>query len=82
MNLKPYFVYIVECSDSTYYTGISYDIEQRIKKHNSGKGAKYTRARLPVKLKYSKKLKSYNAACGREAEIKRMSRQEKEKLFK
>lgn len=76
-----YHVYIVKCADKTYYTGITNDIDQRIKRHNSGHGAKYTRARLPVQLMYSEKQPSYKKACQREAEIKSWRREEKEKLF-
>ena len=47
-----YYVYIVECKDGTLYTGWTTNIEERIKKHNQGKGAKYTRSRCPVNLKY------------------------------
>ena len=46
-----WYIYIVECSDNTFYTGITTDINRRLLEHNSGKGAKYTRARLPVVLK-------------------------------
>ena len=47
------YMYVVECADGTLYTGYTTDVERRLKTHNSGKGAKYTRARLPVKLLYS-----------------------------
>lgn len=47
---QPWYVYIVECSDGTLYTGVSPDVEKRMDKHNSGKGAKYTRSRRPVRL--------------------------------
>ncbi len=49
-----FWVYIVECSDNTFYTGYTPDIEKRIKLHNAGRGAKYTRDRLPVKLVWRK----------------------------
>lgn len=75
------FVYIVQCADNTYYTGWAVDIKQRIKEHNSGKGARYTRARLPVKLVYQEELKDKSAALRREIEIKRLKRAQKIKLI-
>jgi len=82
MKDKTYYLYILECADGTYYTGISNDVEKRIKKHNCRQGAKYTRGRVPVNLKYCEKHNSYKAAINREVEIKRWKREEKEKLFK
>jgi len=76
------FVYIVQCADKTYYTGWTVDIKQRIKEHNSGKGAKYTRARLPVRLVYQEKINEKSAALKREMEIKRLSRVQKAQLIK
>jgi putative endonuclease len=72
-----WFVYIVRCSDQSLYTGITTNVAARIKIHNSGKGAKYTRARTPVKLVYKKAMCSGSAARQREAAIKKLSRQEK-----
>jgi putative endonuclease len=77
-----WWVYIVECSDGTYYTGITYDIDQRIKKHNSGRGATYTRARTPVQLIYSEQYSSHMEAARREFEIKKLKRNEKQLLIK
>jgi len=82
MPLKLYYVYILECSDGSYYTGITYDIEQRIKRHNRGKGCEYTKNRLPVKLLFSEKHNSYKEAFNREKEIKGWRREKKERLFK
>ncbi|MBO4784943.1 MAG: GIY-YIG nuclease family protein, partial [Lachnospiraceae bacterium] len=48
-----YYIYILECADNTLYTGYTNDLENRLKAHNEGKGAKYTKSRLPVKLVYS-----------------------------
>lgn len=80
---KPYFVYIVECSDGTLYTGITNDLEKRMQAHNTLKaGAKYTKARRPVILTYFEELSSRSEALKREAQIKRLSRQEKISLFK
>jgi putative endonuclease len=72
-----HWVYIVECSDKTYYTGYSNDIDKRIEKHNSGRGAKYTRTRRPVKLVYKEKFETKSEALKREYEIKQKSRKEK-----
>lgn len=71
------YVYILECSDNTLYTGWTNDIEKRLKTHLSGKGAKYTRARLPVKLIYHEEFQDKIAAQKREYEIKQMCRSEK-----
>ena len=78
---KCWFVYMVECSDGTIYTGITNNIEQRIIKHNSGKGAKYTRARIPVVLKayWTYDLKSEAAKA--EYAFKQLSREEKMELI-
>jgi putative endonuclease len=75
-------VYIVQCKDGTYYTGITTDIDARIKVHNSGLGAKYTRGRGPVKLVWSEGLLTRGEALRRECEIKKMSRAEKQQLIK
>ncbi|MBO0524586.1 GIY-YIG nuclease family protein [Clostridium botulinum] len=75
------YVYIVECRDKTLYTGWTTDIERRIGQHNKGKGAKYTRARRPVVLKYFEEFDTNREAMKRECEIKKLSRQDKIKLF-
>lgn len=73
-----YAVYIVECADGTLYTGITTDLKRRIEEHNtSSKGAKYTRARRPVKLVYSKRFRTRVTASRAEATMKALSRQEK-----
>ena len=77
-----YSVYIVECSDGTYYCGYAKDLERRIAEHNlSKKGAKYTFSRRPVVLKYSEKFDTLSAALKREYQIKKLSRLEKGKLL-
>ena len=78
-----YYVYIVECVDRTLYTGIATELERRVSEHNgSDKGAKYTRARRPVKLVYSEKHIDRSSASKREYEIKKkMSRTQKLKLI-
>ncbi len=74
---KQWVVYILECSDGTLYTGITDDLERRLKAHNSGKGAKYTRGRCPVELRYQENSESHSAALRREREIKRFTREKK-----
>lgn len=73
-----YHLYILRCSDSTLYTGITTNLPRRIKEHNSSKlGAKYTRNRQPVKLVYSKKFNNRSRASKEEARIKKLSRSKK-----
>ena len=77
-----YSVYIVQCSDTTLYTGIAVDVEKRIHEHNfSVKGAKYTKVRRPVKLLYTEQHKDRSSASKREYEIKKMTREKKLKLI-
>ena len=75
------YVYIVECADHTYYTGWTTDVARRVACHNSGKGAKYTRSRLPVVLRYYEAYETKQEAMSREYAIKQLSRQEKEELI-
>ena len=72
-----WFVYILQCCDKSLYVGISTDVTRRIDIHNSGKGAAYTRSRLPAELVYVEKMKSESDARKREAEIKKWKRAEK-----
>ncbi len=72
-----YYVYVVRCCDGTLYTGWTNDLHNRIRTHNAGKGAKYTRSRLPVRLVYSETLSSEREARSREWRLKRLSRAEK-----
>ena len=77
-----YYVYIVECADGTYYTGITTDLERRILEHNfSFKSAKYTRSRRPVRLVYSSIANNRSDASKEEYRIKRLSRAQKQKLI-
>ena len=76
-----HFVYILRCNDNTLYTGYTTDIERRVKEHNQGKGAKYTRGRTPVELVYWEKKKSKSIALKREYKIKQLSRKDKIKLI-
>lgn len=75
-------VYIVRCCDDTLYTGIAKDVDERLKKHNSGKGAAYTRARGPVSLLYHEEGLTRSEALVREAAIKRLPRDKKETLVR
>lgn len=77
----PYEVYVLECADGTLYTGIARDAAARLAVHNSGRGAKYTRSRLPVTLRYRETQPDKGAALRRELEIKGMTRAEKLKLI-
>ena len=75
------YTYIVKCGDGTYYTGWTNDIEKRMKAHNEGKGAKYTKTRRPVVLMYYESFQTKEEAMRREWEIKQLKRGEKEKLI-
>ena len=75
------YTYIVQCSDGTYYTGWTNDLEKRIKSHNAGTGAKYTRHRLPVTLVYYEAFATKQEAMRREYAIKHLSRHQKEHLI-
>ena len=77
-----WFVYIVCCADNTFYTGITTNLEKRILTHNQGVGAKYTKMRLPVKLIYSESQTNRSSASIREAEIKKLTKKQKEILIK
>lgn len=76
-----HYVYIVKCNDDTYYTGYAKNLEQRILTHNQGKGARYTRGRLPVNLVYYEMYDNKSDAMKREWEIKQLTRKEKENLI-
>lgn len=74
----PYHIYILECSDNTLYTGWTTDLEKRVLTHNTSKlGAKYTKARRPVRLVYSESFETKSQAMKREYEVKGMSRVDK-----
>lgn len=76
------YTYILECADHTLYTGWAVNLNKRIDVHNAGKGAKYTRARLPVKLVYYECFETKQEAMAREYVIKQMSREKKLELIK
>ncbi|MFH4903812.1 GIY-YIG nuclease family protein [Staphylococcus cohnii] len=79
--MDKHFIYIVRCKDGSLYTGYAKDIEQRIAKHNSGQGAKYTKIRRPVELVYQEMFGTKSEAMKREYEIKTFSRQKKLQLI-
>ncbi len=72
-----YYIYIVECSDGSLYTGYTTDLERRMKVHNSNKGAKYTRGRTPVSLLYYEEYDNKGEAMKREIDIKKLRREKK-----
>jgi putative endonuclease len=72
-----WIVYILECSDKSLYTGITNDMERRLEDHRTGRGAKYTKHRSPLKLRYTELRRSKSAALKREAAIKSLARSEK-----
>lgn len=75
------YTYIVKCGDGSLYTGWTKNLEERMKSHNEGKGAKYTRARLPVQLVYYEVFDTRKQAMKRECAIKKLSRKDKLKLI-
>ena len=75
------YCYIVECADGTYYTGWALDPQKRVQVHNKGRGAKYTKMRLPVKLVYVEEQPDRRTAMKREIAIKKMTREGKQKLI-
>ena len=80
-DMSKFYTYVARCNDGSLYTGYTVDLAERETKHNEGKGARYTRARLPVKIVYSEELETKSEAMKREYEIKRLSKKEKEELI-
>jgi len=80
--MSKWTVYILKCNDDSLYTGITNDLEKRVKKHNEGCAAKYTRAKRPVLVVYTESAVNSSSAKKREAEIKKLSRQAKLELIK
>ncbi len=76
------YAYIVECADGTLYSGWTNDLEKRVAAHNAGQGAKYTRSRRPVTLRYYEEFEDKSEALRREAALKKLSRAKKLKLIK
>ena len=77
--MMPY-TYLVQCADGSYYAGWTTDLETRLQAHNSGRGARYTRGRLPVRLVYWETQPTRSAAQRREAALRRLSRNQKQAL--
>ncbi len=86
VSLATWFVYILRCSDGSLYTGVTTDIQRRVKEHNGegakGRGAKYTKAHSPVKLVYQEVVSTRSEAQIREAQLRKLSKLEKEKIVK
>jgi len=80
-NLSSY-VYVLRCGDGSLYTGWTNDLKQRLAAHQSGKGAKYTRGRLPIEMVYFEEMPDKSAALKRENELKKLKKTEKELLIK
>lgn len=78
---KDWTVYILRCGDKSLYTGIAKDVRARVKQHSEGRGASYTRTRLPVELLYQRKGLTHSEALVREAQIKAMPRSKKEEII-
>jgi putative endonuclease len=76
----PHYFYLARCNDDSLYSGTCINLEEREATHNAGKGAKYTRAKGPVKFVYHETFETLSEARKREAEVKKMSKIEKEKL--
>jgi putative endonuclease len=77
---KPWFVYLARCSDGTLYCGVARDVAERIAKHDAGKGARYTRGRGPLKVEAVRKCETKSDALRLEIAVKRLAREEKERL--
>ncbi len=77
----PYFVYLLECRDKSYYCGFTSDIEKRVAAHNAGRGGRYTRSHRPVRLVYFEKKGAMQEAMRRELEIKAIGRKGKQALI-
>ena len=76
-----WYVYILECADHTFYTGITTDLDTRVREHDAGSGARYTRGRRPVRLIYSEQVPDRGTAQSREYSIKQLSRTQKSRLI-
>lgn len=81
MSPMPHYFYLARCSDDSLYSGTCIDLQEREAMHNSGKGAKYTRSRLPIRMVYHEEYETLSEARKREAEVKRFSRNKKEELI-
>lgn len=77
-----FFLYVLECSDGTWYTGYTVDVDERVKAHNAGAGAKYTRSRLPVRLLVQATFATKREAMSAEYRFKQLTRRQKERLVR
>lgn len=77
-----FYLYVLECSDGTWYTGYTVDVEERVRTHNAGEGAKYTRGRLPATLVASARFATKREAMSAEYRFKRLTRRQKERLVR
>ena len=75
-----HYFYVLECADGSYYAGYTNDVERRVHTHNEGKGAKYTRGRRPVQLRYVEEYKTKTEAMRAEYRFKQLSRSAKERI--
>ena len=78
---EAYHVYMLECADGSYYTGIAKNLQDRLAVHQAGRGSRYVAAKLPFQLVYTETVPSKSAALKREIEIKRMTHQQKQRLI-
>ena len=79
--MSKWFLYIIKCKDSSLYTGITTNLEKRLKQHNEGRATKYTRGRKPVKLVYSEICKNESKARRKESDVKKLPRKKKLELI-
>lgn len=82
MENNTHFLYILKCKDGSYYTGYTNDLEKRFKKHEEGKGAKYTRGRGPLKLVFQQAFPTKQEAMRMEFAVKKLNRAQKERMIK
>jgi putative endonuclease len=81
-KLGNWFLYILKCSDTTLYTGITNDLQRRLERHNAGSASRYTRSRRPVKLIYYERCRNKSSALKKECSVKSLSREEKENYIR
>jgi putative endonuclease len=79
---KTWLIYLLECSDGSFYAGITNNLDQRLATHNAGLGAKYTRGRTPVRLLEFKEVKSHSEALQQEYQLKKLPKSKKRSFFK
>ena len=80
-KMPEHFFYVLECGDGSYYAGYTNDLERRVRVHNEGKGAKYTRAKLPVRCIYYEKFETKREAMQAEYKFKQLNRNQKERYI-